>query len=78
MPAAKWASLSCAPAGQPDRKVKVVKSTKLEDGRTVSEMKYFNTGEMLLVSIQKAKQPKPMPKATMLIEGVKPAMPTML
>jgi hypothetical protein len=37
-------------AGQPDRKVRVVKSTKAADGRVVTEVKDVATGETLLVS----------------------------
>ena len=37
-------------AGQPDRKVKVVKSTKQPDGRVLTEVKDATTGETLLVA----------------------------
>ena len=37
-------------AGQPDRKVRVVRSTKSADGRVVTEVKDVATGETLLVS----------------------------
>jgi hypothetical protein len=75
--------------GQADRKVKIVKATKLEDGRTVTEVKDVATGETLYVQDKPAVQPKPEPKAvttladdlakkpTTLAESMKPSLPAM-
>lgn len=43
--------------GQPDRKVKLIKTTQLEDGRVVTEVKDVKTGETLYVASGTAAQP---------------------
>ena len=69
-------------SGQPDRKVKIVKSTKSADGRVITEVKDIATGETLLVANQAASKksalpaPAPSTKPTTFISDIKgPPMP---
>lgn len=63
--------------GQPDRKVKLIKTTQLEDGRVVTEVKDVKTGETLYVATGTATQPiKPKVVSTLAKDVV--AKPTTL